>query len=41
MENIPIRMISYGGTESNLSLLVHGKYKADALNALNDGLFAR
>lgn len=41
MQNIPIRMISYGGTESNLSLLVHGKYKAEALNALNDGLFAR
>ncbi|GAB2571110.1 aspartate kinase [Spirosoma areae] len=40
MKNIPIRMISYGGTESNLSLLVHGKYKADALNALNDGLFS-
>lgn len=41
MQHIPIRMVSYGGTESNLSLLVHGKYKADALNALNDGLFAR
>jgi aspartate kinase len=41
MQNIPIRMISYGGTESNLSLLIHGRYKADALNALNDGLFAR
>ncbi|GAB3707082.1 aspartate kinase [Spirosoma flavus] len=40
LENIPIRMISYGGTESNLSLLVHGKYKADALNALNEGLFS-
>ncbi|MVM32238.1 aspartate kinase [Spirosoma sp. HMF4905] len=40
MKNIPIRMISYGGTESNLSLLVHGRYKAEALNALNDGLFA-
>ena len=40
MQNIPIRMISYGGTESNLSLLVHSKYKADALNALNDGLFS-
>ncbi|GAB3572984.1 aspartate kinase [Spirosoma luteolum] len=39
MKNIPIRMVSYGGTESNLSLLVHGKYKADALNALNNGLF--
>ena len=40
MKNIPIRMVSYGGTESNLSLLVHGRYKADALNALNDGLFS-
>ncbi|GAB3899804.1 aspartate kinase [Spirosoma agri] len=40
MKNIPIRMISYGGTESNLSLLVHSRYKADALNALNDGLFS-
>ncbi|QMW02350.1 aspartate kinase [Spirosoma foliorum] len=40
MKNIPIRMISYGGTESNISLLVHGRYKAEALNALNDGLFA-
>ena len=40
MKNIPIRMISYGGTESNLSLLVHGRYKAHALNALNEGLFS-
>lgn len=40
MKNIPIRMVSYGGTESNLSLLVHGRYKADALNALNEGLFS-
>ena len=40
MKNIPIRMISYGGTESNLSLLVHSRYKAHALNALNEGLFS-
>lgn len=40
MRDIPIRMISYGGTESNLSLLIHGRYKADALNALNEGLFS-
>ncbi|GAB3500339.1 aspartate kinase [Spirosoma knui] len=40
MKNIPIRMISYGGTESNLSMLVHSRYKADALNALNEGLFS-
>ena len=40
MKDIPVRMISYGGTESNLSILVHGQYKAQALNALNDGLFS-
>jgi aspartate kinase len=40
MKNIPIRMISYGGTESNLSMLIHGSYKAQALNALNEGLFS-
>ncbi|GAB3642050.1 aspartate kinase [Spirosoma arcticum] len=40
MKHIPIRMVSYGGTESNLSLLVHSRYKAHALNALNDGLFS-
>lgn len=39
LEGIPIRMISYGGTEHNISLLLHGRYKADALNALNTGLF--
>ncbi|MFM1912406.1 MAG: Aspartate kinase [Bacteroidota bacterium] len=39
MENIPIRMISYGASEHNISILVDAKYKADALNALNDGLF--
>ena len=39
MADIPIRMISYGGTEHNISLLLHSRYKADALNALNEGLF--
>ncbi|MGA0557125.1 aspartate kinase [Larkinella sp. VNQ87] len=39
LEGIPIRMISYGGTEHNISLLMHGRYKAEALNALNEGLF--
>ncbi|MEZ0609627.1 aspartate kinase [Fibrella sp. WM1] len=39
MKGIPIRMISYGGTEHNISLLLHGRYKNDALNALNTGLF--
>jgi aspartate kinase len=39
MKNIPIRMISYGGSENNISLLVDSKYKKDALIALNKGLF--
>ena len=39
MQGIPIRMISYGGTEHNISLLLHGRYKNQALNALNAGLF--
>ena len=39
MTDIPIRMISYGGTEHNISLLLHSRYKAEALNALNEGLF--
>lgn len=39
LRNIPIRMISYGGSPNNVSVLVETKYKNEALNALNDGLF--
>lgn len=39
LKNIPIRMISYGGSPNNVSVLVETKYKNEALNALNDGLF--
>lgn len=39
LKNIPIRMISYGGSPNNVSVLVETKYKNDALTALNDGLF--
>lgn len=39
IKNIPIRMISYGASEHNISLLVDAKHKKDALNALNEGLF--
>lgn len=39
IKNIPIRMISYGASEHNISLLVDAKFKNDALNALNEGLF--
>jgi len=39
MKNIPIRMISYGASEHNLSILVWTKDKATALNVLNERLF--
>jgi len=35
LENIPIRMISYGGSKHNVSLLVKTEYKKGALKALN------
>ncbi|MFN7013957.1 MAG: aspartate kinase, partial [Bacteroidia bacterium] len=39
LKNIPIRMISYGGSEHNVSVLVDSKYKKDALIALNERIF--
>ncbi len=39
LKGIPIRMISYGGSNFNVSILVDEKNKKDALNALSDNLF--
>ncbi len=39
LKDIPIRMISYGGSEHNISLLINASDKSDALNALSDKLF--
>jgi aspartate kinase len=39
LKNIPIRMISYGGSENNVSILVESKLKKETLIALNKGLF--
>ncbi|MDB0611958.1 aspartate kinase [Tenacibaculum maritimum] len=39
LKNIPVRMISYGGSNYNTSLLVKTTDKMEALNALNEGLF--
>lgn len=36
---IPIRMISYGGSKKNISLLINSKYKIQALQTLNEMLF--
>jgi aspartate kinase len=39
LEDIPLRMISYGGSKYNISILTESRYKKDALIALNKGLF--
>lgn len=39
LKNIPIRMISYGGSENNVSILVNESQKKEALQALHEGLF--
>lgn len=39
LKDIPIRMISYGGSNHNVSLLVHANDKRDALKALSAKLF--
>jgi aspartate kinase len=37
--NIPIRMVSYGGSPHNISLLVPAEYKTQILQQLNKGMF--
>jgi len=39
LKNIPIRMISYGGSSHNVSILISTKYKKEALLSLNSTLF--
>jgi aspartate kinase len=39
LRNIPVRMISYGGSENNISILVDTHLKKETLLALNKGLF--
>ena len=41
LRNIPIRMISSGGSESNISVLIDSAYKQQALEALNKDLFGQ
>ncbi len=36
---IPVRMVSYGGSKHNISLLISREYKEQALQQLNTGLF--
>jgi len=39
IEPIPVRMVSYGGSKHNVSLLIARKYKEQTLQLLNTGLF--
>lgn len=39
LKEIPLRMVSYGGSANNISVLVPGDKKKDALIALNKGIF--
>ena len=39
LKEIPIRMISYGGSDHNISLLIHSDYKIPALQSLSKALF--
>ena len=39
LRQIPVRMISYGGSENNVSILVDTEHKKETLLALNKGLF--
>ena len=39
VENIPVKMVSYGASQHNISMLVPGTHKKQTLQALNSGLF--
>ncbi|MCX8081076.1 MAG: aspartate kinase [Bacteroidia bacterium] len=39
LKDIPLRMVSYGGSENNISVLLHSQYKVKALKLLNKHLF--
>lgn len=39
IKDIPVRMISYGGSNHNISYLIKDEDKKRALQALNDKLF--
>lgn len=39
LQDVPVRMISYGGSRHNISVVVDTQYKSEALKKLNDGVF--
>jgi aspartate kinase len=40
LKDIPLRMISYGGSNYNISFLIKAEDKKHALNALSQALFS-
>jgi aspartate kinase len=38
--DIPVRMVSFGGSRHNVSILVEAQYKNPALKSLNEGVFS-
>ncbi len=41
LSDIPVRMVSYGGSRNNISMLLDTQYKAEAMANLNSGLFQK
>ena len=39
ISEIPVRMVSYGGSRHNISLLISSEYKKEALQLINSGVF--
>jgi aspartate kinase len=39
LSDVPVTMVSCGGSTNNVSLLIERQFKEKALNALNEGLF--
>ena len=39
LQPIPVRMVSYGGSRHNISILISNQYKMQALQAINSGVF--
>jgi aspartate kinase len=39
ISEIPVRMVSYGGSKHNISLLIPAQYKVETLRVLNKGVF--
>lgn len=41
LSDVPLRMVSYGGSSNNISVLVDSKYKSIALQSLHEALFTK